>query len=332
MRPSRSVVWSLALIACSGARDGASEQKRELTGAGGTFPYPVFRAWISEYGRSSGVRINYFSVGSAEGVRRLDEGQVDFAATDRPIAMPAGVRAPGCARLLVPMVVGPIAVAYNLPMLGAAAPLQFDANVLADIFAGRVTRWNAAAIKALNPATPLPAMLIVVVHRGVGSGTGSAFSDFLSRSGRWKGRHGASDTTEVHWPVGIAAEGNEGVAVEVKVTEGSIGYVELAYARQNRLSVAAVKGQGAEFAMPGSGAPEYPVTARTWLVIDPTHIESNDGKALTDFASWALHEGAEQARAMEYMPIPTDTVAHYDSLMRAIPFATCVKPSAAPPS
>lgn len=307
-------------LACSSARDAPAAPSITLAGAGATFPYPLYRAWFSEYAAQTGVRMNYFSVGSAEGLRLLEQGDVDFGATDRR-ALPATTpREPACARVAVPMVVGTIAVVYNIPSLAGAAPLQFDATLLADIFAGRVTRWNDARVATHNVGVALPDLPVTVVHRGSGSGTGQAFGAFLTTSHAWPGT--TTDTSDVHWPVGIAAEGNEGVAVEVKVTAGAIGYVELAYARQNRIAVGAVRGPNG-FVTPGLGASDYPISARTWLVIDPARSTVERGRPLVEFVRWALRDGAEQARVLEYTPISADTVTHYDAVLRAIPFETC---------
>ena len=319
----RAVTLVLMLAACSRTNDAATTPRVDLTGAGATFPYPLYRAWFSEYGARANVRINYFSVGSAEGLRLLAQGDADFGATDRPLQPELARTAKGCARIAIPTVIGPIAVAYHLPSsANSASPLHFDAALLADIYSGRVTRWNAREVRLLNPDVTLPATTITVVHRASGSGTGRAFSDFLATSGRWAGGHGG-DSVDAPWPVGVAAEGNEGVASEVKVTLGAIGFMELAYARQNRLRIGAVKTAGGGFLLPGRGATAYPITARTWLVIDPTHVSTERGEMLASFIRWALHDGAEQAIALEYTPLPADTVAHYDSLLRALTFGKC---------
>jgi phosphate transport system substrate-binding protein len=307
-------------IACTSEREAAATARITLAGAGATFPYPLYRAWFSEYAEQTGVRMNYFSVGSAEGLRLLEHGDVDFGATDRQALPATSARGAACARVAVPMVIGTIAVVYNLPSLEGAAPLRFDATLLADIFAGRVTRWNDARIAARNAGIALPGLPVTVVHRGNGSGTGQAFGAFLSTSRAWPGA--TMDTSDVHWPVGIAAEGNEGVAVEVKVAAGAIGYVELAYARQNRLAVGAVRGPNG-FVVPGLGASDYPISARTWLVIDPARTTAERGRPLVEFVRWALRDGARQARVLEYTPISADTVARYDSLLRTFPFESC---------
>jgi phosphate transport system substrate-binding protein len=290
-----------------------------LTGAGATFPYPLYRVWFAEYGQRTGVRINYFAVGSAEGQRLLERGEAEFGATDKP---PPSVnpQASACARVAVPMVRGPIAIAYNLPL--SSGPLKFDAALLADVFSGKVRQWNAPEIRALNKDVVLPATPITVVHRGTGSGTSRAFGDFLSSSGRWEGSR-VGDTSEVRWPVGIAAEGNAGVALEVKVTLGAIGYMELSYARQNRLSIGAVADRGGKFVAPGSGLPDYPIIANTWLLIDPMHMKADRGRPLVAFVRWALTDGAARALEMEYTPVPADSVSRYETLLEKIDFARC---------
>jgi phosphate transport system substrate-binding protein len=291
-----------------------------LIGAGATFPYPLYRVWFADYGQRTGVRINYFAVGSAEGQRLLERGEADFGATDKPVRLQSDSVANGCARVAVPMVRGPIAVAYNLAL--SSGPLNFDAALLADIFAGKVTQWNAPQIKALNKGVDLPATPITVVHRGTGSGTSRAFGDFLSSSGRWEGSR-VGDTSEVRWPVGVAAEGNAGVALEVKVTVGAIGYMELSYARQNRLSIGAVANRDGKYLAPGSGLPDYPIIANTWLLIDPVHMKADRGKPLVAFVRWALTDGAAQALEMEYTPVAADSVSRYDALLEKIDFARC---------
>jgi phosphate transport system substrate-binding protein len=312
-------------VALSCAREKGAEPVAPvaLTGAGATFPYPLYRAWFAEYGQQTGVHINYFAVGSAEGQRLLERGEADFGATDKPVVLDRGAPGIGCARVAVPMVRGPIAVAYNLPLSTRDnSPLNFDAALLADIFSGKVRQWNDPAIKALNKDVALPATPIAVVHRGTGSGTSRAFGDFLTSSGKWAGSR-IGDTSEVRWPVGVAAEGNAGVALEVKVTVGAIGYMELAYARQNRLTIAAIANRDRKFLAPGSGLPDYPIIANTWLLIDPAHIKVDRGRPLVAFVRWALTDGASQALEMEYTPIVPDSAAHYDALLDKIDFARC---------
>lgn len=295
----------------------------DLVGAGATFPYPLYRAWFSEFERREGVRINYFAVGSSEGMRLLERGEADFAATDKPSIARAAVTRDRCARAVIPMVRGPLVVGYHLPpSADSSIALKLDVSTLADIFAGRVKQWNDARIRNLNPGRSLPAVPIVVVHRADGSGTSRAFSDFLSTSDRWTVSH-AGDTAEVQWPVGIPAEGNAGVALEVKVRIGAIGYMELSYARQNRLSVAAVRGRAGDFILPGADATEYPATAVTWLVVEPSRMTPERAEKFVAFVRWAQHEGSPQAHQLEYSQPAPDSIAHYEALLTAIPFESC---------
>jgi len=320
-------LWALAtaVIICGCA---ATEQKPvakpilPVVGAGATFPYPLYRAWFSEFERREQVRMDYFAVGSQEGVRLLEHGDADFAATDRPSVASANRGRAACDRIVVPMVSGPLSVVYHLPSTNGDVPLRLDAGVTADIFAGRITRWNAGQIRALNPQRSLPDLRIVVVHRASGSGTSRAFANYLATSGRWS-KDGADDTSEVRWPVGIAAEGNAGVALEVKVREGAIGYVELSYARQNRLDVAALRVASGALAAPGDRAEPYPATGVTWLVIDPARVAAPVARALVHFIEWAQTDGAAQATALEYtLPAP-DSIAFYHAMLDRVPFESC---------
>ena len=307
----------VCMLSCApGERPAAN--RVDITGAGATFPYPLYRAWFSEYSKSNNVRINYFSVGSQEGLRLLAQGEVDFGATDIPFVPPAASSA-RCAAVAIPMVTGAIAIAYNLP--GAdRVPLHFDAHTLTGIYSGRIKRWDDDRLRSLNSGVLLPRASIVVVHRAKGSGTGHAFAAYLATSGGWSV---PADTAGVQWPVGIAAEGNESVAAEVKATPYAIGFMELAYARQNRLAVGEVRGAASAFVLPGADAKDYPIRTRTWIVVNAAHVPAARGAALVNFIRWALQSGSEQARTFEYAPSPADTVAHYDSVLSALTFGTC---------
>ena len=327
MRPARLVLTELArtgtgllvasMLSCARTESPASAHV-DITGAGGTFPYPLYRAWFSEYGQKNNVRINYLSVGSQEGLRLLSQGEVDFGATDIPYVAPISAKT-RCVPVAIPMVSGAIAMAYNLPGAGSSA-LHFDARTLAGIFSGAIKRWDDERLRSLNPAATLPAARIVVVHRGKGSGTGHAFAAYLASRGGWSV---PSDTNGVQWPVGIAAEGNESVAAEVKATQHALGFMELTYARQNHLAVGAVRGSSSGFVVPGADALDYPIRTNTWIVVDPARVPAARGAALVAFIRWALESGSEQARALEYAPAAADTVAHYDSLLRAMSFGSC---------
>jgi phosphate transport system substrate-binding protein len=323
VKTATAVVALAVALGCGAAELPPRVARVDLVGAGATFPYPLYRAWFSEFEQRQGIRINYFAVGSSEGVRLLERGEADFAATDKPSIALANMHRARCDRVVIPMAGGPLAIAYHLPPSpDSLTPLHLDVDALAEIFAGRVTRWSAPRIRALNPQLHLPDVPIIVVHRADGSGTSRAFSDFLAASPRWKVSR-IGDTSEVQWPVGVAAEGNAGVALEVKVRDGAIGYVELSYARQNRLSVAALRRGAGEFVLPGSDPAAYPAMVATWLVIDPTRLSPERGHEFVRFVNWAQREGSPQTRALEYTPPPSDSIAHYDSLLASIPFESC---------
>src|ERR1700693_38417 len=244
-------VFVLFAVACAKEGNNASTASStssssgsvDLTGAGATFPYPLYSKWFDEYAKLTGVKINYQSIGSGGGIRQLSEGTVDFRASDSPMSDAELARAKFCPILHIPTVLGAVVVTYNIPAL--SAPLQLTPQAIAEIFAGKITKWNDARIGSLNPTASLPGSDMLVVHRSDGSGTTYIFTDCLSTAApSWKP---IGKGKEVNWPVGLGAKGNEGVAGQVKQTPGAIGYVELAYAKQNRLPIAAVKNKAGKF-------------------------------------------------------------------------------------
>lgn len=321
----------------------------DLVGAGATFPYPLYRRWFAEYGAESGVRINYFSVGSGEGIRLLLDEGVDFGATDRPLR-PDEVARAACGPLDLPTVVGAIAVAYNLPAVGT--PLRLDAEVLAGIFLGRITRWDAAGIRALNPGLALPSRPITVVHRVRTSGTSEVFARYLDGSAEWRA---AQTGGELRWPVGTGVEGNEGVAAAVRVGEGSLGFVEYSYAQQSRLQVAALRNAAGAFVPPGAAslaaaadellvpagadtlpalvgarAPgAYAVAALTRIVADSALGDPVKAAHLVAFARWALTEGARSASDLGYAPLPAAVARRLTARLDAIVPGRCPAAGAA---
>lgn len=335
---SLALIGAVALTGCgggdSGSRDsGAAPQRSsgsvDLTGAGATFPYPLYSKWFSDYATKTGVRINYQSIGSGGGIRQLSEQTVDFGASDSPMTDAEMAKAKGGPVLHIPTVLGAVAVTYNLPEI--QAPLRLTGEVLADVFRGTITKWNDGRIAALNPGVALPARDILVVHRSDGSGTTYIFTDYLAAvSPAWAKQPGKGK--EVQWPVGLGGKGNEGVAGQVKQTPGTIGYVELAYAKQNRLSVAALRNAAGSFVTPSvesataaaagigeklgkdtdyrvsivnaPGAQAYPITSFTWLLVYRTQPDSVKGRKLADFVRWALAEGGASAAALDYAPLP----------------------------
>jgi phosphate transport system substrate-binding protein len=300
-----------------------------LTGAGATFPYPIYSKWFSDYATETGVKINYQSIGSGGGIRQVQEQTVDFGATDAPMTNEEMAKAKGGAVLHFPTVLGADVITYNLP--GLTSRLRLTGPVLADIFLGRVTKWNAPAIAALNPGVNLPNTDILVVHRSDGSGTTYIFTSYLTAvSPAWRAGPGAGK--EVAWPVGLGGKGNEGVAGQVKQTPGSIGYVELAYAKQNGLAYALMQNAAGQFVEPTlasitaaagaiadtltdnsdyrvsiinpNGASAYPISSMTWLLVYENQTDAAKGRALVDFLRWAYEKGQPAASALDYAPLP----------------------------
>ena len=336
----------IAAIACSSeSKDGSPGARSgsvDLTGAGATFPYPLYSKWFSDYAAQTGVKINYQSIGSGGGIRQLSEGTVDFGASDGPMNDTELAAAKGPV-MHFPTVLGAVAVTYNLPQM--TAPLKLTGDVLADIFAGRITKWNAPRIASLNPGVSLPADDILVVHRSDGSGTTYVFTDYLTAvSPSWASGPGRGK--EVPWPVGLGGKGNEGVSGQVKQTPGSIGYVELAYAKQNNLPSAAIRNAAGNFVAPSpegmtaaaaavaeslpgntdyrlsivnaAGPSAYPISSFTWILVYQQQSDSVKGTKLKDFLRWALTEGEKQAAALDYAPLPasmaTRLTARLDSI------------------
>ena len=333
----------LCLVACArgtssdnaAATGGEAPVARvDLTGAGATFPYPLYSRWFNEYAARTNVRINYQSIGSGAGIRRLLDGAVDFGATDIPMTDGELAQA-GSPILHIPTTVGAVALTYNLPTL--KRPLLLASDVIVDIFLGRIRRWNAARIAALNPGVELPARDILVVHRADESGTSYILSDYLSAvSAAWAGGPGRGK--DVRWPIGIGGRGNEGVAGQVKQTIGSIGYLEVVYARQNHLPAAHLRNRAGYFISPmafeiasaaasaidaagprapdlrlslvnAPGAHAYPIASFTWMLIAPQRVDVTKAHALAEFLRWALTDGGEVASTLGYVALPSGTAS-----------------------
>jgi phosphate transport system substrate-binding protein len=322
-RPPRETGDASAKPAASGAA---------LTGAGATFPNPIYTKWFDTYYKQTGVRINYQSIGSGGGIRQFLEGTVDFGATDGPMTDEQIAAVKGNV-LHVPTVLGAVVATYNLPATGDNV-LRFDGPTLAAIFLGRITRWRDRRITMLNPGVSLPDQDIIVVHRSDGSGTTFIFTDFLSKvSSDWKGRVGSA--TSVQWPIGLGGKGNEGVTQQVKQTEGAIGYVELIYAISNRLPYALIKNPEGSFIQPSlktvsaaaagiplppdtdfrvsitnaPGKESYPISSFTWLLVHQQQPDSSKARLLGDFLEWMLQPEAQRMAAdLHYAPLPVPLI------------------------
>ena len=299
---------------------------QDLTGAGATFPFPIYDKWFHEYAAKKNVQINYQPIGSGGGIKQLTEGTVDFGASDAPMSDAELAKAKGPI-MHIPTVLGAVVVTYNVPEL--KQQLRLDGATLASIYLGEVTKWNDARITKLNPGAKLPASDILVVHRSDGSGTSYVFTDYLTKvSPSWAAKPGKGK--DVQWPIGLGGKGNDGVTGQVKQLPGSIGYVELAYAKQNKLPYATMKNASGAFVSPSieavtaaaagaklpantdyrvsivdaTGRGAYPISSFTWLLVYENQADATRGKKLLDFVRWALTEGEKSASSLDYAPIP----------------------------
>jgi phosphate transport system substrate-binding protein len=306
-----------------------------LNGAGATFPYPIYSKWFSEYHKlHSDVQINYQSIGSGGGIRQVTEGTVDFGASDMPMTDDQLKEAEAKLHtkvLNIPTVLGAVVPIYNIQ--GVSAELKFTPDVLAGIYLGHITNWNDKAIAAANPGVNFPSQDIVVVHRSDGSGTTFIWTDYLSKvSPDWKSQVGSG--TSVKWPKGMGGKGNEGVAGSVRLLPGSIGYVELIYAVQNKIPYGSVRNSSGAFLkasldgvtaaaasapkMPADfrvsitnapGKDAYPISSFTWMLIPTQSKDPAKGKILAGFLNWMVTDGQGLTSALEYAPLPANVAA-----------------------
>jgi phosphate transport system substrate-binding protein len=316
-----------------------------LTGAGASFPYPIYSKWFSEYRKlHSDIQINYQSIGSGGGVRQVTEGTVDFGASDMPMnddQLKAFKMKRGCAVLHFPTVIGAAVPTYNIP--GVTAELNFTQEALAGIFLGRITKWNDPQIAKANPKVKLPGSDIIVIHRSEGSGTTYVWTDYLSKiSGEWKSKVGVSSS--VNWPVGLGGKGNEGVAGLVKQTANSLGYVELIYAIQNKMSYGNVRNSSGVFvkanlasvtaaaagvanSMPDDfrvsitdspGKDAYPISSFTGILVPQVIQDQTKLKVILGFLHWMLGPGQSMTEALAYAPLPKEIVAKEEKAISLI--------------
>jgi phosphate transport system substrate-binding protein len=322
------------LLAVAGAASfvvGAAAQTLQINGAGATFPAPIYTKWFSEYNKLHGnVEINYQPLGSGAGIRQVTNETVFFGASDGPMTEEQLKAAPGTI-LHFPTVLGAVVPVYNIP--GVKAELKFTGAVLADIFLGKITKWNDPAITKLNAGVTLPATDITVVHRSDASGTSYIWADYLAKiSPEWKSKVGVN--TSVNWPTGVGGKGSEGVTGVVTQSPGSISYVELVYALQNKISYGSVQNAAGEFLKgtvqsvtaaaasaastmpadfrvsitnaPGKGA--YPISSFTWLLLYESPKNAAQSKAMVDFVKWALTDGQKYCTDLGYAPLPANVV------------------------
>jgi phosphate transport system substrate-binding protein len=318
----------------------------DLTGAGATFPYPIYSKWFSDYANATGIKINYQSIGSGGGVRQISEQTVDFGASDGPMSDEELAKAKGGPILHIPTVLGADVITYNVP--GVTAVLKLTPSVIADIFMGRIKKWNDTRLASLNPGVTLPNQDILVVHRSDGSGTTYIFTDYLDKvSPAW--HTGVGKGKEVKWPVGLGGKGNEGVSGQVKQTPGAVGYVELAYAKQNNLPAALVRNKSGQYiaasvpavtaaaagvaqSLPANtdyrlsivdapGAQSYPISSFTWLLVYQHQSDAVKGKKLVDFLNWAMTEGEKTAPTLDYAPLPAEMLTGVKAKIATIDLA-----------
>ena len=312
-----------AVLLCAGA------QAAEISGAGATFPYPIYAKWAEAYQQKTGVKMNYQSIGSGGGIKQIKSKTVDFGASDMPLK-PKQLDESGL--LQFPMVMGGVVPVVNVKGIGAGQ-LKLTGPVLADIFLGKIAKWNDGAITGLNPGLSLPDQAIAVVHRSDGSGTTFIFADYLAKvSPEWQSKVGVN--TSLQWPTGLGGKGNEGVAALASRTDGAIGYVEYAYALQNKLHYAMLRNKDGHLVAPKSetfqsaaanadwqnapgyyllltdqpGANSWPITGATFILMYKKQEKPETAKQVLDFFAWSYKNGDKMAEALDYVPMPDKVV------------------------
>jgi phosphate transport system substrate-binding protein len=320
-RPVKKTLFAVVLLVMG----LSAAQAQKLTGAGATFPYPIYSKWFSEYAAAHpGVEINYQPIGSGGGIRQVTAGLVDFGATDAP-ATDEQLASSKTKLTHIPTVLGAVVPIFNVP---GVSDIKFSPDVLADIYLGKIDSWDNARIAKDNPGVKLPGQKIIVVHRSDGSGTTFIFTDYLTKiSKEWAGGPGKGASPS--WPVGVGGKGNEGVAGLVRQLPGAIGYVELIYALQNKMSFGEVKNAAGNFVrasiegvteaaasvktIPADyrvsitnapGATAYPLSSFTWLLVPLKSPDAAKGKVLKDLLSWIVNSGESEVQSLSYAPLP----------------------------
>lgn len=321
---------------------GRIHAQKELLGAGATFPYPLYSKMFDVYHKQYGVKINYQSIGSGGGIRQLEAKTIDFGATDAFMSEKKLSEVPG-EILHVPTCLGAVVITYNLP---GSPELKLDSDVIADIFLGKIKKWNDPRIADLNPDVNLPKHKVMVVHRSDGSGTTFIFTDYLAKvSPSWKENVGTGKS--VNWPTGLGAKGNEGVSGLVKQIKGSIGYCELAYALHNDMPLALVKNKAGNFIKPGiesislaanveipshtrvsltntEAEKGYPLSSFTWIILYKEQKYGKRGREkaveLVKLLSWMVGDGQKYAAPLDYAPLPEPAVGRATALLRSVTF------------
>ncbi len=313
---------------------------KELTGAGGTFIYPLMSKWSQEYDKVCGVKVNYQSIGSGGGIAQLQKMIVDFGESDAIMTDQQKKEAQGGLIVHIPLVSGAVAVAVNLPGV-KEGQLKLTPDVLADIYLKKIKNWDDSRIKALNPGLKLPNQDIAVVHRSDGSGTTFIFTDYLSKvSSEWKTKVGSA--TSVNWPGDVGGKGNEGVANSVKQIPGGIGYVELAYVMQNKMPYALLRNKSGKYMKPtlesaaaaadvanlpdnmevmitdSSNPNAYPIVGFTWLLLYTNQKDAAKADATANFAWWMIHDGQKYAASLDYAELKGAAAKKASALLRQV--------------
>ena len=326
MKLSPRYTFALTLIA--GAFASSALQAQEITGAGATFPAPVYSKWASDYNKATGVKVNYQSIGSGGGIKQIDSKTVDFGASDMPQTDEV-LKSKG--QVQFPTVIGGTVPVINVKGI-APGQMKLDSQTLGDIFLGKITRWNDPALKALNPTLPLPDAAIAPVRRADGSGTTFNFTNYLSRvHPEWKAKVG--EGTAVNWPVGAGGKGNEGVAAFVGRLPNSIGYVEYSYVKQNKMTYTLLKNHDGHFVAPDEdafkaaaagadwnksfyqiitdqpGKNTWPISTATYILMHAKQDKPANAAETLKFFAWAYANGDKAASDLEYVPLPNDVVA-----------------------
>jgi phosphate transport system substrate-binding protein len=327
---------ALATLLTLGGSAALAADPLLITGAGATFPFPLYSKWFSEYNKLyPDIRFNYQSIGSGGGIQQFTAGTVEFGASDAPMSDAELAKVPDAVH--VPTVLGAVVVTYNAPFAG----LRLTPAVLADIFLGKITRWNDPALAKVNPDIKFPDVAITVVRRSDGSGTTYVFTDYLTKiSAEWQEKAGTGKS--VSWPVGLGGKGNEGVTGLIKQTPGSIGYVELAYANQNKLPVTSLQNKDGNFVLPtlestsaaaagvslpadyrvsvtdASGKTAYPIASFTYLLVHRDAKDKAKGDAVVKFLWWAVHAGQELAIPLDYAPLPRAVVKNVEKTIQGL--------------
>ena len=334
----QSIQTRLAVAGLAAFIGAASAQAADITGAGATFIYPILSKWSDSYNNKTGNKINYQSIGSGGGIAQIKAGTVSFGSSDKPLE-PKELAEAGLAQF--PSVIGGVVPVVNVAGVDAGK-LKLTGPLLADIFQGKITQWNDPAIAQINGDLKLSDAAITVVHRSDGSGTTFNFVNYLSKvSPEWKSKVG--EGTSVQWPVGVGGKGNEGVAAYVKQIKGSIGYVELAYALQNKMAHTALQNSAGKFVQPSAdsfqaaaagadwknakdfhlvitnapGENSWPITATNFILVYKQPKDKAATKAALDFFTWAWAEGGKQAEELDYVPLPKGLVEQIESYWKS---------------